>query len=355
MGNFEKIKKELEERLREAADTANLEKVWRSYFGRKGVMSEEFKRLREATDKERKQMGADLNMLKKELGHMIEQRRAELENLKSNYDPEHEWLDVTHPVRAHKGSVHPISQTVREAEDIFSSLGFSIVEGPQIEDEYHNFDALNIPAYHPARDLWDTFWLKDANRKSQTANRKNHEPFAISNKLLLRTHTSPLQIRYMRDNQPPLRIIAPGRVFRYEATDATHNYQFWQLEGLMVSDNISVANFKAIINEFFDKFFARDVKVRLRPSYFPFVEPGFEVDANLKGKWLELAGAGMVHPKGFEAAGYAPTAVSAGGGNSKNLTGFAFGIGMDRLAMLKYGIDDVRLLYGGDIRFLRQF
>jgi len=202
-----------------------------------------------------------------------------------------------------------------------------VVDGPEIENEYYNFDALNIPKNHPARDLWDTFWLKDIG-------------------LLLRTHTSPMQARYMEKHKPPLRIIVPGRCFRHEATDASHDVQFYQIEGLMVGQDVSMANFKGVIEEFLKRFFGSGVKMRLRPGHFPFTEPSFEVDIKRKDKdWLEIMGAGMVHPNVFKAVGYTPD----------KWQGFAFGVGLDRLAMLKYQIDDIRLFYSGDLRFLKQF
>ncbi|HEY4509387.1 MAG TPA: phenylalanine--tRNA ligase subunit alpha, partial [Candidatus Paceibacterota bacterium] len=195
--------------------------------------------------------------------------------------------------------------------------------------ERYNFDALNIPANHPARDMWDTFWLKP-----KTAG------------YLLRTHTSPVQIRYMEKHNPPLRVIAPGRIFRYEATDASHEINFYQLEGLMVGEHVSVANFKAIIEEFYRQFFEKPVSIRLRPSYFPFTEPSFEIDMRFgKSGWLEIMGAGMVHPNVFRAVGYIPG----------EWQGFAFGMGLDRLAMMKYKIPDIRLLYSGNLHFLGQF
>lgn len=193
-------------------------------------------------------------------------------------DNEQRKLDVTAPgKKIEHGHLHPLTQVQNKAVEIFSSMGFEIAEGPEVETEYYNFDALNIPAEHPARDLWDTFWLKDGN--------------------LLRTHTSPVQIRYIETHQPPIRIIAPGKVFRYEATDASHEIQFYQLEGLMVDKNITLANLKAVMEIFFQKFFSKNIEVRLRPSYFPFVEPGVEIDMKYNGKWMEVAGAGMVHPK----------------------------------------------------------
>jgi phenylalanyl-tRNA synthetase alpha chain len=247
------------------------------------------------------------------------------------------------------GHLHPLTLVQREVLEIFQSMGFSVVLGPEIETEWYNFDALNIPKDHPARDMWDTFWLRQNDLKSQKSNLK-------SERLLLRTHTSPVQVRYMEKRNPPLRIVVPGRVFRHEATDVSHEIQFYQLEGLMVDENVSAANFRAIIEEFLKRFFKQNIEIRLRPSYFPFTEPSFEIDVKIKAKskkqkakfskeWTELLGAGMVHPKVFEAVGL----------NPKNWQGFAFGIGLDRLAMLRYKINDVRLFYSGDLRFLKQF
>lgn len=238
------------------------------------------------------------------------------------------WIDVTAPgKKAERGHLHPLTLVQQKAVDIFSSIGFEIVDGPEMETEHYNFDALNIPAEHPAREMHDTFWLK--------------------NKKLMRTHTSPVQIRYMETHNPPVRIIAPGRVFRYEATDASHEIQFYQLEGLMIGKKITLANLKAVMEVFFQKFFnSKDIEVRFRPSYFPFVEPGVEVDMRRKkGKWMEIAGAGMAHPKVLE----------TGKINPREWQGFAFGMGLDRLAMLKYKIDDIRLFYGSDLRFIKQF
>jgi len=247
-------------------------------------------------------------------------------------------FDATIPgEKIESGSLHPLTLVLKKTEKIFTQMGFSIALGPEIETEWHNFDALNIPKDHPARDMWDTFWLK--------------------NNKLLRTHTSPVQIRYMKKNSPPIRIIAPGRIFRHEATDDSHEINFYQLEGLMIDKNVSAANFKAIIQEFFSRFFDKVVETRLRPSFFPFTEPSFEVDMSCvvcegtgcsvcsQTGWIELMGAGMVHPN----------VLKAGGINPKYWQGFAFGIGIDRLAMMKYKINDIRLLYSGDLRFLKQF
>lgn len=232
-------------------------------------------------------------------------------------------------------------------EDIFQLMGFSIIEGPDIEDEWHNFDALNFPENHPAREMQDTFFIKQ----------KNKEILPNIEKLVLRTHTSNLQTRYMEKNNPPLKIIAPGRVYRSEATDASHEVCFYQIEGLLVDKNVSVANLKFTLEKFLQDFFKFSVKVRLRPSFFPFVEPGFEVDMTCticEGKgcsfcsqsgWIEILGAGMVHPNVLKNCGL----------NPNNWTGFAFGISIDRLAMMKYKIDDIRWFHKGDLRFLKQF
>jgi len=254
------------------------------------------------------------------------------------------WIDVSAPgKKSPRGHLHPLTQITGKIAEIFSGMGFEVAGGPQVEDEWHNFDALNVPKDHPARDMQDTFWIKDKESNLCLSDKKSKK----GENLLLRTQTSAVQIRYMKENNPPIRIVAPGRVFRYEATDMTHEAQFYQFEGLMVDKNISLANLKAVTEVFFQRFYnSKDIEVRLRPSYFPFVEPGIEVDIRRgKGKWLEVAGAGMVHPSVLESVGLDP----------REYRGFAFGFGLDRLAMLKYKIDDVRLLYSGDLKFLKQF
>lgn len=244
------------------------------------------------------------------------------------------------------GHIHPLSRVALRINEIFSEMGFNLIDGPEIETEHYNFDALNVPKDHPARDMWDTFWLKIKN-KSEIQN----------SKLLLRTHTSPVQIRHMENNKPPLRVISIGKTFRYEATDATHEAQFHQVEGLLIDKGITMANLKFVIKEFFEKFFEEKIELRLRPSYFPFVEPGAEIDISCfkcggnkcsvckRTGWIEVMGAGMVHPQVLKNVGL----------NPEEWKGFAFGGGVDRLAMLKYGIDDVRLFYTGDLRLINQF
>ncbi len=238
-----------------------------------------------------------------------------------------------------QGHLHPLTQIMREIVDSFVTMGFEVADGPEVESEYYNFDALNVPQDHPARDMQDTFWVKGA---PQT---------------VLRTHTSSVQARYMEDHKPPFKIVVPGKVFRYEATDATHEAQFYQVEGLVVGEGISLAHLKHTLYELFRMLYGAEVKIRFRPSYFPFVEPGFEIDVSCmkcggagcnvckQTGFLEVLGAGMIHPNVLTSAGIDP----------KKYRGFAFGVGVDRLAMLKYGIDDIRLLYAGDLRLVNQF
>ena len=226
------------------------------------------------------------------------------------------------------GHIHLISRMTDEVVKTLTDLGFEIVLSNEIEDEKHNFDALNVPKDHPARDMQDTFWLKDNPGK------------------LLRTHTSNTQIRYMDDNQPPFKIVAPGKVYRYEATDKTHEVQFHQVEGMVIGKDINMANLKFTLNAFIKKLFDNDTEIRFRPGYFPFVEPGIEIDIRRKnGEWIEVLGAGMTHPNVLNAAGIDPN----------KYQGFAFGVGIDRLAMLKYGVDDIRMFYNGDLRMVNQF
>lgn len=258
------------------------------------------------------------------------------------------FIDVTAPgKKIERGHLHPLTQAMDKAGDIFQSMGFEITDGPELETEYYNFDALNIPKDHPARAMQDTFWLKT--EKSEIRNQKSetNSKLKIQNlKLLLRTHTSNVQIRYMERNQPPFRIVSPGRVFRMEATDATHEMQFYQIEGLMVDKKTSLANLKAVMKIFLRRFFGdENIDIRFRASYFPFVEPGVEVDMKFKGKWLEIAGAGMVHPKILDNMKLDPN----------EWQGFAFGMSVDRLVMIKHKIDDIRFFYSGDLRFISQF
>ncbi len=326
----EKIKKEALAELEKASDAASVEKLKIKYLGRKGEISLLLRSLKDLPVEERRKSGPKLQALKNELEALFSNRiSVGKENAKERV------VDLTAPgKKVSRGHLHPLTIVDADIRKIFLSMNFSVVEGPEVETEYYNFDTLNVPEFHPAREMWDTFWLKrDKNAKSK-------------DKLLLRTHTSPVQMRYMEKNKPPFQIIAPGRVFRYEATDASHEVNFYQLEGLMVGKNVSLANFKFVVEEFFKKFFAgQKIEFRYRPSYFPFVEPGIEVIIKLGDKWLEVMGAGMVHPRVFEYAGY----------NPRDWQGFAFGVGIDRLAMIKYKIPDIRMFYSGDLRFINQF
>jgi len=327
---IEKIRKEALAELEKAANAASIEKLQVKYLGRKGEISLLLRTLKDLSVEERRHTGPKLQSLKNELEGLFSNRLSvnkEVSREKS--------VDLTAPgKKISRGHLHPLTLVDADIRKIFLSMNFSVVEGPEVETEYYNFDALNVPEFHPAREMWDTFWLK------RDPAQKNEE------KLLLRTHTSPVQIRYMEKNEPPFQIIAPGRTFRYEATDASHEINFYQLEGLMVGKSVSLANFKFVVEEFFKKFFAgQKIEFRYRPSYFPFVEPGVEVIIKLNDKWLEVMGAGMVHSMVFEYAGY----------NPRDWQGFAFGVGIDRLAMIKYKIPDIRMFYSGDLRFIKQF
>jgi len=327
------LEKRVEKDIKSAKNLEVLNEISKKYLGKKGEITLALRSLKNLPITERKKQGQLANQIKTDLEQAIKSKNFRVkEDVKNR-------IDITAPgKKSLQGHLHPITLVRREVEEIFSKLGFEVAEGPEIEDEWHNFDALNIPKNHPARDMWDTFWLKEK-------------------MLLLRTHTSPVQIRYIEKNNPPLRIIVPGRCFRYEATDASHEINFYHIEGLIIDKEISASNFKAIMERFFQEFFKKQVKLRIRPSYFPFTEPSFEVDIEClicKGKgcpvcsqrgWVEMAGAGMVHPNVLKAAKL----------NPKNWQGFAFGMGLDRLTMMKYRIEDIRLFYSSDLRFLRQF
>ena len=343
------LKNQVQNEIEKTEDLKELNDIFKRYLGKRGELTQVLRSLEKLPKAKRAKVGKEANELKNFLRIKCDQKVEVIKEKIRKETGKIEWIDITRPgEKPVLGHLHPLSQVKSKTEEIFQLMGFSVVEGPEIETEWYNFDALNIPKDHPARDIWDTLWLKEPESPKSKVK---------SQKLLLRTHTSPVQIRYMKKNNPPLRIIVPGRVFRHEATDASHEINFYQVEGLMVDKKVSVANFKAIIQEFFQKFFKKPIEIRLRPSYFPFVEPGFEVDMTCLacgGKgcsvcsqtgWLEMMGAGMVHPNVFKAAGL----------NPKNWQGFAFGMGLDRLAMMKYKINDIRLFYSGDLRFLHQF
>ena len=332
--NLKTLKIKAQKEIQEAKDLKNLDEIWRDYLGKKGEISQTFKNLKSLSGKKRKEVGREANEVRREIEKFLDEKREILSKAKKRELSLKDRIDITLPgKKIEVGHIHPLTKVLWECEEIFGRIGFKVVEGPEVENEWYNFDALNIPKDHPARDAWSTLWLKNIyNPKSNI-------------KYLLRTHTSPVQIHYMEKHNPPLRIVVPGRVFRYEATDAQHEIQFYQLEGLMINKDISLANLKAILIEFFKIFFGRDIKIRFRPGYFPFTEPSIEADIKFDGKWMEMLGAGMVHPNVFKAVGL----------NPKFWQGLAFGIGIDRLAMLKYKIEDIRLFYNGDLRFLKQF
>lgn len=245
-----------------------------------------------------------------------------------------------------KGHLHPITQTIREIYAIFHELGYEIAQGPELEREFYNFDALNVPAHHPSRDMQDTFWIKEDKTEAAEMQKEKNSLGQNLGRRLLATQTSAVQVRYMQEHpKPPYKVLVPGKVFRNEATDATHEAQFFQIEGMYVDKKVSLADLKGTLEYVFKKLFGNDAEVRFRPSYFPFVEPGVEVDVKWGDKWLEVLGAGLIHPKVLE----------AGGLNPAEWQGFAFAFGLDRIVMLKYGIDDIRLLYSGDLRFVNQF
>ncbi len=335
------IKTEALEKLALVKDEAALRTWENTYLGRKSEFNSLLKGVKELPDEERKQVGAQSNALKQALYAALEAARGALAD--SGRDWEVERIDVTLPGQGHMtGHLHPITQIEHEIEDIFTSMGFGIADGPEVESEWFNFDALNFPPDHPARDMQDAFWLEKQWGKK---------------KYLPRTHTSSVQVRYMQTHTPPFQIIIPGRIFRNEATDASHEHTFHQFECLVVGDKVSVANFKHLAETFFTAFFDKKIEVRLRPSFFPFTEPSFEFDVNCllcngvgcpvcKGTgWLEIGGAGMVHQNVFESAGY----------KRNEYQGFAWGFGLTRLAMMKYKITDIRLLMSGDLRFTQQF
>ncbi|MDQ2711824.1 MAG: phenylalanine--tRNA ligase subunit alpha [Acidobacteriota bacterium] len=321
-----------------AAGLEELEEARVQALGRKGTLAGISKEFGKLTPEERSRLGKLLNSVKQDLEGEYENRKKRFEESALATRLSREWIDVTLPAQGIRpGSLHPITQMQNEIEDLFTSLGFAVLDGPEVETEEHNFDALNIPPTHPARDMQDTFWLTSG--------------------LLLRTHTSPVQVRGMRELGPPLRMIAPGRVFRNEEVDASHEHTFYQLEGMMVDREVSVANLIYFMKTLLSGIFKRDVTVRLRPGYFPFVEPGFELDIQClicggagcavckHSGWVELLPCGLVHPNVLRMSGIDPD----------EWGGFAFGLGLTRLTMMRYGIDDIRQLQGGDLRFLTQF
>ncbi len=307
-------------------DAAALEDRKAQYLGKTGRLTELLKGLGALPAGQRPAEGARINAAKSQLEGALERRREELAEAKLTRQLAADALDVSLPGRGMGvGGMHPITRTVQRIEALFHSLGFTVADGPEIEDDFHNFTALNTPENHPARSMQDTFYVEGG--------------------MVLRTHTSPVQVRYMETHQPPIKIIAPGRVYRVDS-DATHSPMFHQVEGLWIDEQVTFADLKGVFTDFLRRFFERDdLKVRFRPSFFPFTEPSAEIDMAFGDGWLEISGAGQVHPNVLRAVGIDP----------ERFQGFAFGMGPDRLAMLRYGVDDLRLFYENDLRFLRQF
>jgi len=338
---LEKIKKLKNQALKEIKKSKvlkELQALETKYLGRKGELTGILRNLKDLAKEQKPLVGKLANEVKSEIEQAVSDLKFELTG-QGKTEGEH-FLDITLPgQKAETGHLHPITIVKQQLMDVFTKMGFMVIEGPELESEYYNFEALNIPATHPARDTMDTFYIKD-------------KPGWV-----MRTHTSNQQVRALEKYGAPLRAVFPGRVFRYEATDAAHETTFYHLEGLMIDKNISIANLIAVLRAMLKGIFKRDVPVRLRPGYFPFVEPGFEVDVTCllcQGRgcpvckhsgWVEMIGAGLVHPK----------VLAAGGLDPKEWSGFAFGMGLNRLAMMKYGITDIRLFLSGDLRFLKQF
>jgi phenylalanyl-tRNA synthetase alpha chain len=317
------IEEVINEYKEDKKNTLDIDKLEHKYLSRKGYITELFKSIKDLIPEKKSVYGQQLNKLKQDIEEYVAKNKTQ----ETESDIEIYPIN-TLDMESDLGGLSPISRLIFKTQDIFAELGFSVAVGPELESEKYNFDLLNIPESHPARDVWDTMWVQN--------------PIGI--KSLLRTHTSPIQIHYMENNKPPIRIIAPGKVYRYEATDSTHETVFHQVEGLFLDDKASIATFKGVINYFFKELFQQDMKIRLRPSYFPFTEPSFEIDIWLQDKWLEIAGAGMVNRKVLDNCGI----------TDPNIQGFAFGFGVERLAMILYGIDDIRLIHSADIRFASQ-
>ena len=334
--DYDALLAEATEALRQADGAQAVERVRVDWIGRKGRITTMLRAIPDLPESERPDAGRRLNALKSEMSTLLDQRLTEF----TATDAPMAEVDLTHPGRTpFVGRLHPITRIRREIEEVFRGMGFDVAEGPDVETEYYNFEALNIPEHHPARGLMDTFYTK------------------VPPGLVLRTHTSPVQIRVMESTEPPVRIIVPGRVYRSDTPDATHSPVFHQVEGLYVDEGVSMASLRGVLDTFVHRLFGADLPTRFRPSYFPFTEPSAELDMQCflcsgkgcrlcKGSgWIEILGSGMVNPALYGFVGY----------DAERYTGYAFGMGIDRVAMLKYGIDDIRLMYENDLRFLEQF
>ena len=334
---LDKLVNEAQQAIAAADDLTKLDQVRVQYLGKKGALTKQMQMLGKLAPEERRDAGMVINTAKQTVEESIGQRRDVLQKLELDARLASEAIDVSMPGRGQQsGGLHPVTRTMQRIEALFTQLGFETAEGPEIEDDYHNFEALNIPESHPARAMHDTFYFDEHT--------------------VLRTHTSPVQIRVMSEREPPIRIIAPGRVYRCDS-DITHTPMFHQVEGLLIDKKVSFADLKGILDEFLRNFFEKDLEVRFRPSYFPFTEPSAEADIQCvmcggegcrvcsHTGWLEVLGCGMVHPKVLAHVNV----------DSEEYTGFAFGVGVERLAMLRYGVNDLRLFFENDLRFLKQF
>jgi len=342
--NLDEIEQKIEKDIAGVNSLEELTKVRLNYLGRKGLFLQMTSALKELSLEERRNIGMRINSLKQKLEEALKEKEEKLrQSLKTTFEPIFD-MDLPGIIQV-VGHLHPITQIIEEICGVFIRMGFSVIEGPEIETEYNNFTGLNIALEHPSRDVFDTFYIK-----SPLLNSK-------SEKLLLRSHTSPVQIRAMKKYKPPLAVVVPGKVYRPDAVDASHSFMFHQIEGFLVDKEVKFSDLKGVLYHFAKSIFGKDIKMRFRPHYFPFTEPSAEVDISCiicEGKgcsvcskkgWLEILGCGMIHPQVLRNVGY----------NPKELQGFAFGMGVERIAMLKFGIDDIRLFFENDLRFLKQF
>lgn len=330
MSDWEKILEDGLTAIKAAQTSQELDAVRVQFVGKKGIITSALKELGQLPADQRKLAGQEINQTKQQIFAAIQSRKEAIIEAELNAKLMAESIDVTLPGRgSHASGLHPVTRTMQRIIELFEQVGFSVVTGPEIEDDYHNFEALNFPEHHPARAMHDTFYFPDGH--------------------LLRTHTSPVQIRAMKTMRPPIKIIAPGKVYRSDS-DQTHTPMFHQVEGLMIGENVTFASLKGVLNQFVNAFFEDDLQIRLRPSYFPFTEPSAEVDVEWQKQdgssgWLEVLGCGMVHPNVLKAGGIDP----------EKYTGFAFGLGVERFAMLRYGVQDLRQFFENDLTFLKQF
>lgn len=366
---IKQLKEKFIQEITQTSDLSSLENLERKYLGRKGLLRKLLQKINQLPEKERPKIGQLINQIKIELEQIIEKKKLEVGSRRLEVG---ESLDISLPgEKFFYGHLHPITQLKNEVAEIFQSMGFEILEGPEVDNEYYNFETLNIPAEHPARDMWDTFYLKTQNyaEKDAELRRKSPRQSAFSQRqsaLLLRTHTSNMQVRVMERRKPPLRVCVIGKCFRREATDASHEHTLYQIEGFAVDKKITLANLIYTLKSFLNALYKKQVKTRIRPGYFPFVEPGIEIDMECANcatavrvlrsfseggcpicqgtGFVEILGAGMIHLKVFESAGYL----------KGKYTGFAFGVGLDRLVMMRHKIDDIRWLHSGDLRFIQQ-